>query len=116
LAIRAQVVDGKIDVVGRDVLSFKTEVATVFGTIRGEIASLRTDMIEKLGNLKIWVLLSAGEPDGPMICASLRPFLRKLEYRELNRCGHSPWLERFARSAFFSTLKTWLSARTAARG
>lgn len=49
---------------------------------------------------------------GPMIYASLRPFIRRLEYRELDRCGHSPWLERFARNEFFSVLKTWLLARS----
>jgi pimeloyl-ACP methyl ester carboxylesterase len=31
---------------------------------------------------------------GKMIYDSLRPFIRQLEYREWERCGHSPWLER----------------------
>ena len=60
------------------------------------------------------VLMLHGSYDphpGPMIYASLRPFIRRLEYRELDRCGHSPWLERFARDEFFSTLKAWLLAR-----
>jgi pimeloyl-ACP methyl ester carboxylesterase len=62
------------------------------------------------------VLMLHGNYDphpGPMIYESLRPFIRSLEYRELDRCGHSPWLERFARAEFFSTLKTWLLARAA---
>jgi pimeloyl-ACP methyl ester carboxylesterase len=61
------------------------------------------------------VLMLHGNYDphpGLMIYDSLRPFIRKLEYRELDRCGHSPWLERFARTEFFSTLKTWLLARS----
>ena len=63
------------------------------------------------------VLMVHGNHDphpGPMIYESLRPFLRRLEYRQLDRCGHSPWLERFARIEFFSILKTWLLARSSA--
>jgi hypothetical protein len=48
---------------------------------------------------------------GPMIRESLRPFIRRLEYLELDRCGHSPWLERFARTEFFMTMKSWLAAK-----
>jgi len=61
------------------------------------------------------VLMLHGSYDphpGPMIYESLRPFIRRLDYRELDRCGHSPWLERFARSEFFSILKTWLLAKS----
>jgi pimeloyl-ACP methyl ester carboxylesterase len=60
------------------------------------------------------VLMLHGSYDphpGPMIHASLRRCIRRLEYRELDRCGHSPWLERFARAEFFSALKQWLWAR-----
>jgi pimeloyl-ACP methyl ester carboxylesterase len=63
------------------------------------------------------VLMLHGNYDphpGPMIHEYLRPFIRRLEYRELDRCGHSPWLERFARTEFFSTLKAWLLARCGA--
>jgi pimeloyl-ACP methyl ester carboxylesterase len=61
------------------------------------------------------VLMLHGNYDphpGLMIYESLRPFIRRLEYRELDRCGHSPWLERFARTEFFSILRTWLLARS----
>jgi pimeloyl-ACP methyl ester carboxylesterase len=64
------------------------------------------------------VLMLHGDYDphpGPMIYESLRPYIRTLEYRELNRCGHSPWLERSARSEFFSALKTWLLTRSRVR-
>lgn len=60
------------------------------------------------------VLMLHGNYDphpGLMIYESLRPFVRALEYRELDRCGHSPWLERFARTEFFSILRTWLLQR-----
>ena len=46
---------------------------------------------------------------GPMIRAGLAPYLPELEYRELDRCGHSPWAERFAREEFFAVLREWLA-------
>ena len=61
------------------------------------------------------VLMLHGDYDphpGPMIYESLRPFIRALEYRELARCGHSPWLERFAQAEFFSILRAWLLERS----
>jgi len=61
------------------------------------------------------VLMLHGNYDphpGLMIYASLRPFIRGLEYRELDRCGHYPWLERFARAEFFSILRAWLLAKS----
>ena len=63
------------------------------------------------------VLMLHGNYDphpGLMIYESLRPFIPTLEYRELDRCGHSPWLERFARTQFFSILRTWLLQRRGA--
>jgi pimeloyl-ACP methyl ester carboxylesterase len=57
------------------------------------------------------VLLLQGDFDshpGPLIRASLAPHLPQLEYVELPRCGHYPWLERHARDAFFATLIAWL--------
>ena len=59
------------------------------------------------------VLMLHGSHDphpGLMIYEGLRPFIRKLEYRELDRCGHNPWMERFARAEFFSILRAWLTA------
>ena len=47
---------------------------------------------------------------GEMIRASLAPYLPQLEYREWERCGHCPWLERHVREEFFTDLRTWLAA------
>lgn len=58
------------------------------------------------------VLMIHGDHDphpGAMIRDSLKPYIPQLEYRELPACGHSPWIERFAREAFFVTLKAWLA-------
>jgi len=45
---------------------------------------------------------------GQMIRESLRPYLPQMEYREWERCGHSPWIEKAVRGEFFATLKNWL--------
>lgn len=57
------------------------------------------------------VLMLHGAQDphpGPMIRASLASHLPQLEYREWDRCGHYPWLERHVRDEFFTVLRTWL--------
>lgn len=58
------------------------------------------------------VLILHGEYDphpGRMIRDSLARYLPQLEYRELERCGHQPWLEKWARDEFFAVLEEWLS-------
>ena len=57
------------------------------------------------------VLMLHGEKDphpGPETRDGLLPFLPQLEYHELKRCGHFPWLERDARDEFFGRLEEWL--------
>jgi pimeloyl-ACP methyl ester carboxylesterase len=59
------------------------------------------------------VLMLHGTDDphpGPMIRASLKPYLAQLEYREWERCGHYPWLERAVSTEFFTVLRAWLAA------
>lgn len=60
------------------------------------------------------VLMLHGEADphpGRMIMEDLRKHIPHLEYRELSKCGHSPWLERQAREPFLKELRSWVSAR-----
>jgi pimeloyl-ACP methyl ester carboxylesterase len=45
---------------------------------------------------------------GRLIFRSLKPFVPHLEYRELEQCGHYPWLERAAAGTFFSVVRHWL--------
>jgi pimeloyl-ACP methyl ester carboxylesterase len=47
---------------------------------------------------------------GRMILASLKPYIPQLEYREWERCGHYPWLEKPVREEFFAELIGWLVA------
>jgi pimeloyl-ACP methyl ester carboxylesterase len=45
---------------------------------------------------------------GRMIRDGLRQYLPHLEYREFERCGHDPWVEKHAREEFFEALRSWL--------
>ena len=48
---------------------------------------------------------------GQMIRANLESYLPQLEYHEWERCGHSPWNEKFVRDDFFTILHEWLGRR-----
>ncbi len=49
---------------------------------------------------------------GRMIRDSLLSYLPQLQYREFERCGHQPWMERAVREEFFAALKDWLKDHT----
>lgn len=58
----------------------------------------------------VLMLHGANDPHpGTVIRDSLLRHIPQLEYREFERCGHSPWIERFARDEFFSVMCEWLS-------
>jgi pimeloyl-ACP methyl ester carboxylesterase len=68
--------------------------------------------------IKAPVIMLHGAVDphpGRMIQASLEPHLPQLEYREWERCGHYPWLERELRDRFFDVLREWLSQHFASQ-
>jgi pimeloyl-ACP methyl ester carboxylesterase len=46
---------------------------------------------------------------GPATRDLLRRYLPRLEYRELERCGHEPWNERQAREPFLAVVREWLA-------
>lgn len=57
------------------------------------------------------VLMLHGSYDphpGGVIRDGLQKFIPHLEYTELDRCGHSPWIEEYARDPFLSILRSWL--------
>ena len=65
-------------------------------------------------HVPVLMLHGAADPHpGRMIRAILQPFLPQLEYREFERCGHYPWLERAAREEFHAVLREWLGRRLA---
>jgi len=58
------------------------------------------------------VLMLHGSYDphpGDLIRDGLAKHLPQLEYVELDRCGHAPWIERHARDRFLSLLRAWLA-------
>jgi pimeloyl-ACP methyl ester carboxylesterase len=62
-------------------------------------------------SIKAPVLMVQGTFDphpGCLIRASLEPYLPQLEYRELEHCGHWPWLEKSVSDRFFSLIREWL--------
>lgn len=60
-------------------------------------------------DVPVLMLHGAYDPHpGRMIRESLEPFLPQMEYREFERCGHSPWLEKNVRDEFFAVLREWL--------
>jgi pimeloyl-ACP methyl ester carboxylesterase len=57
----------------------------------------------------VLMLHGAADPHpGALIRDSLAPFLPQLRYREWERCGHYPWMERAVREEFFVVLRDWL--------
>jgi pimeloyl-ACP methyl ester carboxylesterase len=48
--------------------------------------------------------------------SSLAAYLPQLEYRELEQCGHYPWLEKATAESFFSLVREWLDRHLAALG
>ena len=60
----------------------------------------------------VLMLHGADDPHpGPMIRRSLEEHIPQLEYSELERCGHYPWLEREAAGEFFELLTVWLTGQ-----
>jgi pimeloyl-ACP methyl ester carboxylesterase len=58
------------------------------------------------------VLMLHGEDDphpGRATFQTLRRHLPQIRYRGFPRCGHRPWAERRARSAFLAELREWLA-------
>ena len=48
---------------------------------------------------------------GGMIRDNLRQYLPQLEYREFDKCGHAPAIEKFARDEFFNAVREWLGKK-----
>jgi len=60
-------------------------------------------------DVPVLMLHGAADPHpGRLVRASLEPHLPRLEYREWERCGHYPWLEKHVRDEFFAVLRQWL--------
>ena len=64
-------------------------------------------------SIRVPVLMLHGAHDphpGALIRASLEPYVARLEYREWERCGHYPWIEKAVREEFFAALRGRLTS------
>ena len=64
--------------------------------------------------IRVPVLMLHGAVDphpGRRISEHLRRCIPDLEYLELPKCGHTPWLAAQEKQIFFDTLQAWLEAR-----
>lgn len=58
----------------------------------------------------VLMLHGADDPHpGEIISRGLAQLVPQLEYRELSRCGHSPWNEEYAHEKFYNELRAWLT-------
>lgn len=82
----------------------------------GDMVKLQDEGVypEVFRRITVPVLMIHGDFDpgpGKLIFENLKPFIPHLEYREIKRCGHYPWLEKYAADAFYAIVREWLSAR-----
>ncbi len=66
----------------------------------------------EFSNIMVPVIMIHGREDphpGRLIRKSLEPYLKDFRYRELPDCGHTPWIERGAREAFYDLLRSCLT-------
>jgi pimeloyl-ACP methyl ester carboxylesterase len=74
------------------------------------------DYPSKFSSIKLPVLMLHGAKDphpGRQIYAGLHPYIPQMRYIECEKCGHYPWLEKFAREGFYRTLRQWLTDNAA---
>ena len=48
---------------------------------------------------------------GKAIRDDLRQYMPQLEYREFDKCGHAPWIEKYAKDDFFDEMRNWIESR-----
>lgn len=78
-----------------------------------DVVRLQSEGVEPqaFSRIRAPVLMLHGDHDphpGPQTRDLLRRYIPQLEYVELERCGHEPWQERYARAVLISTLGDWL--------
>ncbi|MEJ2693461.1 MAG: alpha/beta hydrolase, partial [Candidatus Thiodiazotropha sp.] len=64
------------------------------------------------------VIMLHGDYDphpGRMTRDTLRQTIPHLEYREFEKCGHTPWMERDAREDFLAVLSEWITRHALGR-
>lgn len=103
-----------VELDGKDPLELETCDARGYRESWNDMTRLQDEGVypAAFATIDVPVLMLHGTDDphpGPRIRASLAPHLPQLEYRELERCGHYPWLEAHARDEFFALLTRCLA-------
>lgn len=68
---------------------------------------------ERFKNIKCPVLMIHGDFDphpGRETAELLLRYIPHLEYREIKRCGHEPWREKYGRAPMLDHIRGWISA------
>jgi len=69
---------------------------------------------QSFASVKCPILMLHGAYDpypGKMIRDNLKQYIPHLEYHELEKCGHAPAIEKYAKEAFFKLMRDWLKNR-----
>jgi pimeloyl-ACP methyl ester carboxylesterase len=77
--------------------------------IRCQDIGLYPDAFSKIVSPVIMLHGSYDPHPGKMIRDRLKAVLPQLEYREFDRCGHQPAIERYAKDEFFAVMRDWLA-------
>jgi pimeloyl-ACP methyl ester carboxylesterase len=98
-------VEGDLELVDCDMRAFQESW--------GDMVRLQNEGVypAAFASIRAPVLMLHGVADphpGAMVRSSLEPYLKTLVYREWERCGHYPWMERAVRDEFFDELRRWL--------
>jgi pimeloyl-ACP methyl ester carboxylesterase len=85
----------------------------IFSAIWPEAAAMRSsgELLAQAGNIKCPVIAIHGDYDphpADGVRIPLSGVLKDFEFILLEKCGHTPWLERQAKDAFYEVLKTAL--------
>lgn len=92
------------------------EDGKMYTAIWGEAAALRENgtLQEQLRSIRCPILVIQGEQDPHPMEGVTKPFDRRgVSYQKklLPQCGHSPFLERFAKDEFYATVIAWVQGQ-----
>jgi pimeloyl-ACP methyl ester carboxylesterase len=69
---------------------------------------------QSFASIKSPVIMLHGTYDphpGKMIRDNLKHYIPQLEYHEFEKCGHAPWIEKYAKGDFFRVMRDWIISR-----
>jgi len=105
-------------------LTVARHVADLNGVVQSCAGPTRPALVGHFWGAMLALACAAAHPDtvGALVLIGCGTFdtasrdrsdVPHLEYREWERCGHYPWLEKAVRDEFFDVLRDWLTRRSA---